>query len=113
MSLRPATDAGARPAGTVFPMHLALRSELAHPDLPRRVADHIGATIDGDYGRCPACGSDDYGPNESVAGLDIYLDGYLPGAPTLVGVCLACDHIVEPAPNWGHDGDPLEVATGG
>jgi hypothetical protein len=67
--------------------------------LAERVAAHIGTHLTGD-GRmpCPECGGD-YGPNATLADLAVYENGYLPGAPLLVGVCLDCEHMVSPAPS--------------
>lgn len=66
--------------------------------LEARVAAHLGATLldDGGGMQCPRCGGD-YGPTMSLEDLATYEDGYLPAAPLLVGVCLDCRHIHEPA----------------
>lgn len=50
---------------------------------------------------CPACGGD-YGPTKPLSALTTYQDGYLPGAPLLVGVCLDCGHVTEPAARPAH-----------
>lgn len=67
-------------------------------DLVQRVAAHIGAASVDDDERmaCPGCGGD-YGPTMTIDALSVYELGYLPGTPLLVGVCLDCGHIVEPA----------------
>lgn len=66
-------------------------------ELQARVAAHIGAASVDAEGRmtCPKCGGD-FGPNDTWRSLAVYEDGFLPGAPLLVGVCLDCEHTTEP-----------------
>lgn len=71
-------------------------TEHAHASVAERVARHLG-TILTSTGRmpCPACGGD-YGPTLALHELETFELGYLPGSPLLAGVCLDCEHIVEP-----------------
>lgn len=65
--------------------------------LLERTAEHIGATLKDGTMCCPECGGD-FGPSIPLTDLATYELGYLPGAPLLVGVCLDCGYVVEPAP---------------
>lgn len=67
--------------------------------LAAAVAEHIGASELTPNGlmRCPNCGGTDFGPTMTLGDLSVYVDGYLPGAPLLAGVCLDCHHITNPA----------------
>lgn len=73
-------------------------------DLIERVAEHIGAAqVVEDKMKCPECGGD-FGPTLSLGNLSYYTDGYLPGAPLLMGVCLDCDHTTKPtATPWAEE----------
>ena len=71
--------------------------------LPVRVARHIGSRLTEDGKMvCPACGGDDFGPTMPLDTLEKLFElGHLPGAPILAGACLSCEHITEPATDWG------------
>jgi hypothetical protein len=61
------------------------------------VAVHLGTTLSSTGEMpCPKC-EGDFGPTIPLYALGVYQLGYLPGAPLLLGVCLDCDHITEPA----------------
>lgn len=71
-------------------------------DITQRVAEHLGTTLRPDGTMvCPQCGTGDFGPMPTLAALDIYEGGFLPGAPTCVGVCIDCELVVEPQENPG------------
>lgn len=75
--------------------------------LAAHVATHIGAITD-DTGAmtCPKCGGD-FGPTMTIESLAVYENGFLPGYPLLMGVCLDCGHHTEPPTDFGVDDTDL------
>jgi hypothetical protein len=74
----------------------------ARQDLIRRLAAHLRAPLDGETMRCPECGSDAFRASMSLDELQAYDEGYLPGAPFLVGICDDCGHREDPAFDVGN-----------